>query len=165
VADLRGRRGCQAAAEFRKIEVPIALVNLDGVAAAHGDVGLRFSLKINEFAAHASAACGIARGTNGLEAARPDVEGNQAAVKSLGPSRKDFDRFGGLNRSDDARGGVQDTGRIASGFGAERFMFVGAFEQACQAGGFSRTNRHGDAIASESRSVNPGNAAGDGGVI
>src|SRR5580658_5324708 len=95
-----------AAPELVEIESAPVFVNLHGIAAAHGDVRLRFSLKINEFAADAGAAIGLARDADGLEASAPDVGRNQARVQSLRFSGENFGSFGGFDGCDHAHGGV-----------------------------------------------------------
>jgi len=58
-------------------------MNLNGIATAHGDAGLGFSSKISEITPGAGAALGMARHTDGLHAAGPDVTRKQAPMKSL----------------------------------------------------------------------------------
>ena len=145
-----------AAAELVEIEVPLAFVDLDGIAAAHGDVGLRFSFEVEEFAADAGAAIGLASDADGLEASAPDVGGDEASVQGFRFARQNFRGFGGFDGCDDADGGVQNASGVASGFCADCCGFFFAFQQASEAGGFTGANRHGDAVAADSGGVNPG---------
>lgn len=89
MADGFNRRG-KPRAESRKIKRTRALVDLDGIAAAHGDVGLRFAVEVGEFAASAAAADRVTGNFHGLEATGPDVGGDNATVESVSFSGKDF---------------------------------------------------------------------------
>src|SRR5580658_10986834 len=89
-----------AAAQLVEIEASAALVNLHGIAAAHSEVRLRFSLEINEFTADARAAIGLGGDADGLEASAPDVGGDETSVQSVGLAGKNFRGFGGFDRSD-----------------------------------------------------------------
>src|SRR5580692_1372147 len=113
---------------------------------------------MNEFAAHASAAIRIARHANGLESAAPDVARNQLVVQSFRAARKKLRRFGGFDRSDYSCSRVQHTDRIASIFRAKRRMIASTFEQTRETCRFAGPDRHGDAIAADSRGIDPGNA-------
>jgi len=73
--------GRKARAEGGEVKRTGTLVNLNGIAAAQGDVGLGSPFEVREFAAGARAASGIARNFQGLEAAGPDVGGNEPIVK------------------------------------------------------------------------------------
>src|SRR5712692_9650494 len=64
VADV-GDGGREAAFEHGEIEGAAALVNLDGIAAAHGDVRLGFAVEIREITAGAGAAVRVARDADG----------------------------------------------------------------------------------------------------
>ena len=44
-------------------------------------------------------------------------------------------------------------------------MIASTFDHACEARGFARTNRHGDAVAANGGGVNPRNAERDGGIV
>ena len=76
--------------ENAEVESPGAFMNLNGIATAHGDAGLGFPSKIGEITPGAGAASGMARHTDGLHAAAPDVARKQAPMKSLGVAGKEF---------------------------------------------------------------------------
>jgi len=78
VADRFDRRG-EARAEGRKIKRTRALVDLDRIAAAHGDVRLCFAVEVGEFASSAAPAARTSRDFDGLETTRPDIGGDEAA--------------------------------------------------------------------------------------
>ena len=82
MADGFDRRG-KTRAESRKIKRTRALVDLDGIAAAHGDVGLCFAVEIRKFTSSATPAARISRNFDGLEATRPDIGGDQAAMERV----------------------------------------------------------------------------------
>jgi hypothetical protein len=83
-------KGPQAGFEDAEVESPGSFVNLHGIATAHGDMGLGFSRKIGEIASGASAAFHVARHTDGLHAAGPDVARKQAPMKSLRVAGEEF---------------------------------------------------------------------------
>jgi len=83
-------RGGKARAESRKIKRTRTLVDLDGVAATHGDVGLGFAVKVGKFAPNAGAAGRVARDFEGLEAAGPDVGGDKTAMQRVFLSGEKF---------------------------------------------------------------------------
>src|SRR6202030_4236267 len=80
----------QAKSENAEVESPRAFMNLNGIATAHGDVGLGFSSKIGEITLGAGAAFGVARHTDGLQAAGPDVARKQSSMKSLRVAGEEF---------------------------------------------------------------------------
>jgi hypothetical protein len=61
-------------------------VDLDGIAAAHSDVGLGFAVEVGEFAAGANVAVWVARDAEGLKVAAPDIAGDETAVQRFGPA-------------------------------------------------------------------------------
>ena len=73
----------KARAESRKIKRTRALVDLDRIAAAHGDVGLGFAVEVGEFASSATPAVRISRNFDGLEASGPDIGGDEAAMERV----------------------------------------------------------------------------------
>jgi hypothetical protein len=76
-----GDGGCKAVSENSEVEDTTALVNLHGITPAHGDVRLGFAVEISELTALADRAFGVTRHAQGLEAASPDVAGNEAAME------------------------------------------------------------------------------------
>ena len=71
-----------------QIQSAVTFVNLDGITATHGDVGLRFAVEIGEIAANTSAASERSLGSDGLEASSPNVGRDESAVESSGTIRK-----------------------------------------------------------------------------
>src|SRR5260221_13858612 len=92
--------GREAAFQHGEVEGAAALMNLDGIAAAHGDVGLGFAVEVGEFAAGAGAAVWVALDADGLEMAGPDVAGNEAAMERVRAAGQELHGFGGFERSD-----------------------------------------------------------------
>src|SRR6266478_1433592 len=82
VADV-GDRWSQAIPEGAEIERTAALVNLDGVASAHGDVRLGIPLEVSKFAPRTHRAVRIARYANGLKMAAPDIAREEPAVQGV----------------------------------------------------------------------------------
>src|SRR5580704_13832690 len=101
-----GERGREPRPQRSQIESPSALVNLDRVAPAKGDVRLGLSLEIREIAAGAGAAGGILRNADGLEMAAPNISRDQAAVQGLFAASQKLEGFGDLERSDEIDDGA-----------------------------------------------------------
>ena len=79
-----GFGGCgKAGAESGEIQRAGTFVDLHGVAAAHGDVGLGFAVEVGEFASSATPAVRISRNFDGLEASGPDIGGDEAAMERV----------------------------------------------------------------------------------
>ena len=83
-----------------------ALVNLDGVASAKGDVRLGLSLEIGEIAAGAGAEGRILRDADGLEMAAPNIRRDQATVESLFAASEKLEGFGDFERGDEIDDGA-----------------------------------------------------------
>ena len=154
-----------ALAKLVEIEVASAFMDLNGIAAAHRDVRLRLALQIAEIATDTSAALRIFCDADGLEAARPNVARNQAAMEGFGFSGEKLRRFGSLDRGNDACGAVQDTSGVAGFLESQAAGPAFRFEEAGEAGSFAGADRERDAITGNSGGVNPGNAERDGRII
>jgi len=138
-------------------------VNLHGIATAHGDVGLGFSRKISEIASGASAAFRVARHTDGLHAAGPDVARKQAPMKSLGMAGKELQGFGYFQGGDQIDDRAEDTNGVA-GF-LEAVSGAAGFEKAGDASRLAGTDSHGQSVAGDGGSVNPRAAGFDGQIV
>jgi hypothetical protein len=158
-----------APAQFAEIEAAAAFMDLHGIAAAQGDVGLRFAFEISEVATNAGAALRIPGDADGLEAARPNIARDEAAIERFGFSRKKLGCFRSFDGGDNTGGAVQDACGVASFLEAEAAPYtVGCairFKQASEARGFARKNRESETVTGNSRSVNPGNSESDCGII
>src|SRR3981189_3276316 len=117
LADL-GNRRCDAAAQCREIELPAAFVNLDRIAAAHGQVGLGIAFEIAEVMLHAGAAGRVSRHAHGLVSSGPNVKRNQTPAHRIRLANEQLDRFGGFDRGNHTGGGAEHAHRIASFFSA-----------------------------------------------
>src|SRR5467141_2146669 len=113
-----GNRRCDAAAQRCEIELPAALVNLDRIAAAHGQVGLGIAFEIAEVVAHAGAAGGVACHAHGLVSSGPNVKRNQTPAHRIRFAKEQLNRFGGFDRGNHTGGGAEHAHRIASVFSA-----------------------------------------------
>lgn len=96
VADVGGDGG-KTLAERGEIKASGALVDLNGVAAAHGDMGLGLPFKMAEFAERANAAGGVVLDPNGLKVAYPDIKGDESRIFFSVRSDEKLRGFGGFN--------------------------------------------------------------------
>src|SRR5258708_26838210 len=143
----------QAKSENAEVEGAGAFVNLHGITTAHGDAGLGFYIKISKIAPGASAAFGIAPHSDGLHAAGPDVEREQAPMKGLGMAREEFQGFGHLQRGDQIDDRSEHADRIA---GLLKALGGGAgFEKTGKTGRRGRTNGHGQPVTGDARGIDP----------
>lgn len=138
-------------------------MNLDGIAAAHGDMRLRFALEIREIAFCASAALWIAVNADGLHVAAPNVAGEQAAKKSFRAAGEKLEGFGHLPGGDEIHDGAEHANGVAGFF--EGVRGIAGFEKAGEARGQAGTNGHGEAVAGNTRSVDPRQAGLHGKII
>src|SRR6266849_9807141 len=113
VADVRDRWS-QAIPERIEIQRTSALVNLDGIASAHGDVRLGIPLEVSKFAPRAHRALRIARYANGLEMAAPDVTREELAMQRALAAGEQLHGFRCFERSNEIDDGVEDAGSVAS---------------------------------------------------
>ncbi len=160
MADI-GDGGGEAVFEHGEVESAAALVNLDGIAAAHGDVGLSFTLEVGEFTAGAGAAIWVARDADGLEAAGPDVAGDEAAMQSVGASGQKLHGFGGFEGSNQIDDGAEDADSVAGFLEAVLLRF----HEASEARRCSGADGHGEAVTGHGGGVNPGLAILDGKIV
>jgi hypothetical protein len=99
VADV-GHGGGEAISKGSQVERAIALVNLDRIAAAHGDMGLDVAMEVGEIAMGAGAAVWVAGNADGLEVAAPDVTGDEEAVQRGSLPGEELYRLGDFERGD-----------------------------------------------------------------
>lgn len=137
-------------------------VDLHGVAAAHGDVGLGLAMEIGEFFLNARAALGIARDLDGLKMAGPDVAGDEAAMESVAVAGEELDGFGGLQGCDEIDGRAEDADGVAGFFHTGE---VRRAEETGEAGGFAGEDRHGEAVGGDGCGVNPWSVGLDGEIV
>ena len=154
-----------APAQFAKVEAAAALVDLHGIAAAQGHVRLRFAFEISEIAASARAALRIPGDADGLEAARPNIARDEAAVQGFGFSGKKLGCFGSFDGGNNTGRAVQDARGVAGFLKSKAGELAIRFEQASEARGFAGKNRESQAVTGNSRGVNPGNSESDCGII
>ncbi len=139
----------------------MAVVDLDGVAAAEGDGGAASAGEVAAGAVGAGGAVGVARGHGDLAGlAGPDVEGGDAGFDLAGAG-ENAEGERGLPGGDDGGDGVDDSGGFAGGLGARGGVGVDALE----AGGLAGEDGHGEAITADGAAVDPGQGAGDAPVV
>ena len=73
VADVGGDGG-EAPGQRGEIQTAVVLMDLDGIATAHGHVGLSLAIKMEEFAADADGALGISFHADCAIIPGPDIE-------------------------------------------------------------------------------------------
>ena len=78
MADVGGDGG-EAPGQRGKIQTAVVLMDLDGIATAHGHVGLSLAIKMEEFAADTDGALGISFHADCAIIPGPDIEGNKAS--------------------------------------------------------------------------------------
>ena len=86
--------GCQPQSESAEIHGPAVFVNLHGIPAAKGDVGLGISSEKREITLRAGAAVRIASHADRLHVPAPHVAREQPAMKSLWVAREELQGFG-----------------------------------------------------------------------
>ena len=125
--------GSEAGAHGGEVDGAVVLVDLDGVAAAEGDVGAAFAGEVGEDALAADGAVGV--GVGGADFAMrslcPEVEGEEGAAHEVGLAGEEFEGFGGLDGGGEVDGGGEDAGGVAGFDGAGG----GLGEDAGEAGG------------------------------
>lgn len=154
-----------APAQFAEIETAAAFMDLHGIAAAHGDVGLCFAFEISEIAVSAGAALRITGHADGLEAAGPNIARDEAAIQRCGFSCKKLGCFGSFDGGNNAGGAVQNARSVAGLLKSQAGELAIRFEQASEARGLTGKNRESETVTGNSRSVNPGNSESDCGII
>jgi hypothetical protein len=141
----------------------MVFVNLDGIAAAHGDVGLGLAMQIGELVLHASAALEIALYLHGLKMAGPNVAGDQAAMESPRIAGEELDGFGGLQGGDEIDDRAEDADGIAGFLHAREG--IRCAEETSEAGGVAGENGHGEAVSGDGCGVNPRAGGLDGEIV
>ena len=123
----------EAVAHGGEVDGAVVLVDLDGVAAAEGDVGAAFAGEVGEDALAADGAVGV--GGAGVDLAAlvgPEVEGEEGAADEVGLVGEEFEGFGDLDGGGEVDGGGEDAGGVAGFDGAGG----GLGEDAGEAGGW-----------------------------
>jgi hypothetical protein len=175
MADIGGN-GREAPAESGEVEPSAALMDLDGIAAAHGDVWLRLPFEMAKFASTANAAGGIALNPNGLIAARPDIKGDELCIFIHTGSDEELRSFGGFDGGDYTGSGVEHADCIAGVIcagrnGRLRVATIGGgvirirAEETSEARGRAGTDSHRDAVTADDGGVDPGDAELYSGII
>ena len=132
VVETNGAVRTEAFAHGGEVDGAVVLVNLDGVAAAEGDVGAAFSGEMSEDALAADGAGGF--GSAGVDLAAlvcPEVVGKEGAAHEVGLVGEELEGFGGLDGGGEVDGGGEDAGGVAG------FDWAGGWlgEDAGEAGG------------------------------
>lgn len=140
----------------------MVFVDLDGVAAAHGDVGLGLAMQIGEFFLNAGAALGIARDLDGLKMSGPDVAGDEAAMERVAVAGEELDSFGGLQGCDEIDDRAEDADGVAGFFHARE---VRRAEETSEASGVAGEDRHGEAVSGDGCGVDPWSVGLDGEIV
>ena len=111
--------GSEAVAHGGEIYGAMVLVDLDGVAAAEGDVRTAFSGEVGEDAVTADGAFGIGRGSVYFAAGTgPEIEREQGAAYEVGLTGEQLEGFGDLDGGGEIDGGAEDACRVAGLDGA-----------------------------------------------
>lgn len=160
VADV-GDSGSQTTFQSGQVESAMVFVNLDRIAAAHGDVRLGVAMKVAEIAAGAGAAVWVEGNSDGLEMAAPDIAGDEAAMQRGGLAGEKFDSFGGFKRGDQ----IDDRAEDANGVAGFLEALLDCVHQASETWGGARANGHGQAVAADGGGVDPGLGILDGEVV
>lgn len=145
-----------------EIERTAAFVNLDGIPAAHGDMGLRFSCKMRELMVGADTTFRIAFELERLEPPAPHVAGDKAAVQSGSAACEEFHGFGDCQRSDQVHDRTENADGVASVLKAHPRSGI---QQTGEARGFAWKNSESQPITSYGGGINPGSGGFDGKVI
>ena len=161
MANIGKERG-EANLQRLEIERASAFMDLDGIAAAHGDVRLSFAGEVREVVLNTNATLWIAFGLNGLKPTGPDIAGEQAAVKGGLSSGEEFQGFGNFERSNETDDRAKHADSVAGFFEAST---GGGIEKTSEAGRFAGQNGHGEAVTGDGGSVDPGSVGFDGEVV
>ena len=146
-----GRR--EALLKGLQVQRAMMFVDLDGITATHGDVWLCCAMKIGELAANTGAAVGRALGEDGLKASRPNVGGDQTAMKRGVISGQKLKGFGSFEGSDEIDDRAKNANGVASFFHSERERSI---HEAGEAGSVAGSNGHSQTITGHGRGINPG---------
>ena len=176
------RVGAEAGLEVDEVDGAVVLVDLDGVAAAEGDVRAALAGEVGEDALSADLAAGARRAGGDLGACltaltlgSPEIEGEQGAAHEVGLAGEELERLGDLDGGGEVDGGGED----ASGVAGVHVAGGGLGEDAGEAGG-GRSCRlqvvscqlkafgedvHGGGVGADGGGVDPGLALLDGEVV
>lgn len=158
----------EAEAEVGEVDGAVMLVDLDGVAAAEGDVRAAFAGEMGEDALTADGAAGTGGGGGDLGVLEgavgvgvPEVEGEEGAAEEAGLAGEKFEGFGDLDGGGEVDGGGKDAGGVAGLDGAGG----GLGEDAGEAGGLAGEDVHGGGVGADGGGVDPGLVLLDGEVV
>jgi len=106
--------GLEAELEGGEVEWAVVLVDLDGVAAAEGDVGAGLAGEMAEDAATADLTARVGRGggDRGVFAC-PEVVGAKGAEHEVGPAGEELEGLCGLQAGGEVDGCGEDAGGVA----------------------------------------------------
>ncbi len=114
-----GTVGEETVAHGGEVDGAVVLVDLDGVAAAEGDVGAAFAGQMGEDALAADGAGGVrGAGVDLASLIAPEVEGEEGAAHEVGLVGEELEGFGGLDGGGEVDGGGEDAGGVAGFDGA-----------------------------------------------
>ncbi len=154
--------GLELGRELGKSNGAMALVDLDGVASAEGDVGAGFAVEIAEVMALAGLAVRAGLRDGHLRAlVAPEVVGEQGAADAVARAHEELQALGRLDRSKEVHRGVEDAGGIAGLNDAGG----GGGKDAAQAGGLAGDDVHGKTIGADGCRIYPGNAVLHGEIV
>src|SRR6185437_15894690 len=114
-------------------------------------------------AAEAGAACGVSGNADGLEMASPNIAGDKPALECVLATRENFESLRHLERGNEIDNGAEDANGIA-GF-LETAAIGRRFKKASKARGDAGPDSHGQAVAGDGGSVDPGAGGLDGIVV
>jgi hypothetical protein len=119
IVEADGAVRSEAVAHGGEIDGAMMLVDLDGVAAAEGDVRAAFAGEMGEDALAADGACGVGGGGGDLASlVCPEVMREEGAAHEVGLMGEELEGFGGLDGSGEIDGGGEDAGGVAGFYGA-----------------------------------------------
>ncbi len=151
-----GSVGGEALAHGGEVDGAVVLVDLDGVAAAEGDVGAAFSGEVGEDALAADGAVGVwLAGVDLALLVGPEVEGEEGAAHELRLAGEELEGFGGLDGGGEVDGGGEDAGGVAGFDGTSRGLGEDAGE-ASGGGWCVGEDVHGGGVGADGGGVDPG---------
>ena len=172
--------GLEAGLEGGEVDGAAVLVDLDGVAAAEGDVWASRAGEVGEDALAADLAAGAGRAggdlgafQGGVAGGSPEIEGEQGAAHELRLAGEELEGFGDLDGGGEIDGGGEDAGGvagldIAGGWGGKDAGETGGGRATFEVRG-SRLELgedvHGGGVGADSGGVDPGDGLLDGEVV
>jgi hypothetical protein len=168
----------ETSAHGGEVDGTVVLVDLDGVAAAEGDMRAAFSGQVREDSLAADGACGI--GGGGVDLAslvRPKIVREEGAAHEVGLVGEELEGFGGLEGGGEVDGGGEDAGSVAGfdgtcGWLGEDARKTGGGKGGCQLSvlscqltGHLREDVHGGGVGAYGGGVDPGFGLLDGVVV